>query len=197
MPLFSGKIEIISTTPDEELSSVDQIDCLAFSRALCRKSSYKAYSALLIHRRTLQCLNANVNLIVQEAEDARFKAFENREKTEQALANACISTMSSYPTRCPSIARKALESIMELQTFYLDERAGALVECVLERECAQAFLYKADKRLKKVEQALVERNDIHTVDDEGEPLDVQNVERVMHVMASIPGIERLWETKDE
>lgn len=191
MPLFAGKIEAISTIPDEELSSFDQIDLSAFHRARSKKPTYKSYNALLIHRCTLRSLKRNVDLMVEQANDALFKASENRRKTLQALAHACESTRSPHSLTCPPIAGKVLQNIIELQTFYHDERAIVLTECQVEQRRAQVLLVAVDERLTKTEQVLVKKFGIHTVDDEGNPLDMQDVERVIHVMASIPGNEGL------
>lgn len=186
MSLFFPTIETISTIPDEELSSVDQIDISALQQALSKKPTYKAYKALLVHRRTLQCLKMNVDLMVEVADDALYKALENRNKAEQALANACNSTMSLYPATCLPLSGKALQTIIELQTVYYDEKVGVLVECDFEQQRAQRVLDDVNKRVKKMEQALVKKFGIHTIDDEGNPLYMQNVERVIDVMASIP-----------
>lgn len=191
MPPFSGKIEPISIIPNEELSSIDQIDVSAFRRALLKKPTYKAYKALLVHRHTLQSLNLDVDLMVEQADDALYKASENRGKTERALANACDSSMYPYPTTCPPIASKAFQSIIELQTFYHDEKVCVLMECVSEQGRAQTLLRRVNSRVEKVEQALVKKFGIHTVDDEGNPLRMQDLERVIDVMASVPGIENL------
>ncbi|KAL9135605.1 MAG: hypothetical protein Q9175_003205 [Cornicularia normoerica] len=186
MPLFSGTTETISTVPEKELSSIDQIDIFAFRRALLKKPTYKAYKALLVHRRAIQCLKTNVDLMVKEADDALYKASENSRKTK-ALANDCDSTMSPSALTCPPIAGKVLQSIIELQTFYLDEREGVLIECVFEQGRALALLQEVNKKVEKVEHALVKKYGIHTVDDEGDPLDMRNVERIIDVMASTPG----------
>ena len=195
MSLSSRKIETISTVPDEELCSIDQIDISALGQALSKKPTYKAYKALLVHRHTLRCLKINVDHMVEVADAALCKASENRKKAEQTLVNACNSTVSPNPATSPPISGKALQTIIELQTMYYDEQVSVLVECDFEQGRAQRVLDDVNKRVKKIEQAWVKKFGYHTVDDEGNPVYMQqNVEPVLDVMASIPENEDLRES---
>ena len=191
MSLLSDNIESISTTPDEELSSLDQIDIYAVGRALARKSTYKAYKALLVHRRTLQCLQTNVDLTLEKANEALSMAVENIRKTEQAIANICDSPMYADPTTPPPIAYGVLTSILALQKFYYTERFEALRQCAFERGRVLAFTRAVDKRVEKVQKALVKKFGIVAVDDEGVPLELEEIEQVFDLLASIPGYEKL------
>lgn len=128
--------------------------------------------------------------MVDEADGAVGKAAENYRKTAQAIANSCNS--AALPP--PPIAGKALQTIIELQKFYHDQRMGVLVECSLERGRVSALVIEVNKRIAKVEQVLVKKYGIHTIDDEGKPLVMQNLERVIDIMASVPGIEKSWMT---
>ena len=192
MPGSSIENETISTVPNEKLSSIGQIHLPTLNRALKRKSTYKAYKALRVHRSTLECLNSNVNLRVGKADDALNKASEDRRNTEIALANACSSTASLYPTTRPAIVGEVLQGIIELQKFYQHEKADVLVECRREQRHVQTLIRAVNTKVEKVEKALVKKFGIHTVDDEENPLlNVHNVERIIDVMASIPGLENL------
>ena len=191
MPLVSGKIEPISIIPEEELSAVDQINVSAFRRALVKKPIYKAYCSLLAYRHALRRLKINVDLLVEEADDGLRKATENFNMTGQALVNACDSTKSPYPTTSPTVAGEVFKNIMELQKLYHAERLEVALECHFEEGYVRGRLYAANKRVQKLEAVLVKKFGIHAVDDEGKPLDMQNVERVIHVMASVPGTENL------
>ncbi|CAF9942255.1 MAG: hypothetical protein ALECFALPRED_009635 [Alectoria fallacina] len=191
MPLVFGKPEPISIIPEEELSAVDQINVSAFRRALVKKPTYKAYCSLLAYRRALRCLKINVDLLVEEADDGLRKATDNYNKTAQALANACDSTKSPWPTTCPTVAGEVFQNIMELQALYHEEKLEVCLECHFDEGRARAFLDAVNKRVQKLETVLVKKFGIHAVDDEGNPLDMQNAERVIHVMASIPGNENL------
>ena len=175
MPGSSIENETISTVPNEKLSSIGQIHLPTLSRALKRKSTYKAYKVR-----------------VGKADDALNKASEDRRTTETALANACASTASPYPITRPAIVGEALTGIIGLQKFYQHEKADILVECRREQSHVQTLIRAVNERVEKVEKALVKRFGIHTVDDEGNPLlNVHNVERIIDVMASIPGLENL------
>lgn len=190
MPQSSGKIETIAIVPDDELSSAYQIDLPSLNRALSRKPTYKVYKTLLVHHRTLKCLNSNVDLRVQKADAALNKASENLRNTAVTLANACNSTASANPATRPSIVGEVLQGIVELQTFYQREKVSVLLRCRWDQIQAQKFLQETSKRVKKVEQTLVKKYGIHTVDDEGNPLlNEHNVERIIDLMASVPGIE--------
>ena len=187
MALFTGKIEPISTAPDGKLCSFHQIDVEALCRALRKKPRYKAYKALLSHRRVLECLKTNLDLKAKEAVEARQKAINDYNKT-WALAHAChVSTESSRAIKCPAIAGEMLDTILEWQKFYQDQKVEALEECAVEHGRVQYFLLALNKRVEKVEGALVTRYGIWTTDEEGNPLDMCDVERVIDVMASIPG----------
>lgn len=192
MPFLAGEIEPITTTPDEELSSIDQINYPALTKAWLKKPTYKAYKTLVVHRRTLQRLSTNLDLIVQEASDAVSKASDNVKKTLQTYLDACGSTATSPdPTTSPPIAGEVLKTITELQAFYFAEKFDAGTQCSSERGRAHAVFDKVNERVQQMERALVKKFGIHTVDDEGLPLDMQDVERVIDVMASIPGNEKL------
>lgn len=185
-----GKIETISIVRDDELYSAYQIDLPSLNRALSRKPTYKTYKTLLVHQRTLECLNANVDLRVQKAEAALNKASENLKNTIVTLANACNSTASANPATRPPIVGGVLQGIMELQIFYQREKVSVLLQCRWDQIQAQRLLQQTSKRVNKVEQSLVKKYGIHTVDDEGEPLlNEHNVERIIDLMASVPGIE--------
>ena len=192
MPGSSIENETISTVPNEKLSSMGQIHLPTLSRALKRKSTYRAYKALRGHRSTLECLNAKVNLRAGKADDALNKASEDRRNTEIALTNACASTASPYPTTRPAIVGEVLRGIIGLQKFYEHEKVGLVVECRREQRHVQTLIRAVNKRVGKVEEALVQKFGIHTVDDEENPLlNVHNIERIIDVMASIPGMENI------
>lgn len=129
--------------------------------------------------------------IFEEAHDAQRKASDNYNKTAEALANACDATMSPYSTTSPPIVGKALQTILELQMFYHDERMGVVIERGVERGQVKGFLRAVNEKVEEVEQVLVKKYGIHTVDDEGNPLEMQDLERVIDVMASVPGIENI------
>ena len=191
MPHSSSKMEPISFVPDEKLSSIDQMDLSALSRALINKPTYKTYKNLLAHHRSLQCLNAKLELRVMNADDAFTEASANRENTVKALTNACNSTASPYPTTCPPVIGNVLQGIIELQRFYQEEKEKVLEECRREQSRVHTFILKTNKRVDKVEKALVKRFGIPTIDDEGNPMNMQTVERAIDVMAWIPGCENL------
>ena len=188
MPHSSSKMEPISTVPDEKLSSIDQIDLSALHRALIRKPTYKTYKILLAHYHSLQCLNANLELRIMDADDALTEASANRENTVIALTNACNSTASPYPTTRPPVIGNALQGIIELQMFYQKEKENVLEECRREQSRVHTFILKTNKKVDKVERVLVKKFGIPT-DDEGNPLNMQSVERAIDVMAWIPGCE--------
>ena len=189
MPRLSSNIEAISTVPDEKLNSISQLDLSALGRALSREPTYEAYKALLTYRRTLQSLNANVDVRVEHADDALNKTSEDLSNTATALVNVCTSP---GPTTCPSLVGEALRGTMKLQMLYQRENVNVLVNCRREQMQAQMHLQAVDKRVEEVEWALVKKYGIHTFDDEGNPLlSEHNVERMIDVMASVPGIEDL------
>ena len=130
--------------------------------------------------------------MVDEADGALQKASENFRKTVQTLAKACDSDTLPYPQTSPPIVGNALQSIIKQQKFYHDQRMGVLVERGFEAGRVLALLNEVNKRIAKVEQDLVKKYGIHTIDDEGNPLEIQNLERVIDVMASVPGIESSW-----
>ena len=186
MPHLTRKIEPISTVPDEKLSSSHQIDTEAFSRALRKKPSYKTYKTLLTHHRTLECLQKHLELKIQEAAEARHKAFKDYTKT-WSLAHAChVSTDSSRPVKCPAIAGDMLDDILVSQQFYTERRGEALEECERECEAVTGFLEKLKKRVEKVEGVLVKvervlgkKDVIGTPGGGVERLDRREVERVV------------------
>ena len=192
MPQSFSKIEAISTVLDEKLNSISQLDLLALDRGLSRKPTYEAYKTLLTYRRTLQSLNANVDLRVEQADDALSKTSEDLSNTATALVNACNSTASPCQTTRPTLVGEALSGTMKLQMLYQREKVNVLVNCRREQMQAQMYLQAVIKRVEEVEWALVEKYGIHTVDDEGKPLlNEHNVERMIDVMALVPGIEDL------
>ena len=189
MAHFTGKIEPISTVPDEKLSSSHQIDTEAFFRALRKKPTYKAYKALLSHRRVLECLQKNLELKVEEAAEARHKAFEDITKT-WSLAHAChVSTDSSRPIKCPAIAGDMLDSIMESQMFYAERRVEAFGECAQELDSVTGFLRALKKRVDKVEGVLMKKYVIGTPGDGVKTLDRRDMEHVLDAFALMAGIE--------
>ena len=190
MPQSFSKIEAISTVPDEKLDSISQLDLSALDRALTRSQTYEAYKTLLTYRRTLICLNANVDLRVEQANEALSKTSEDLSNTATALVNACNSTASPRQTTRPTFVREALRGTMKLQMLYQREKVNVLVNCRREQMHAQMYLQAVNKRVEEVERALVKEYGIHTVDDEGKVLlNEHNVERMIDVMASVPGIE--------
>ena len=189
MALFTGTIEPISTRPDEKLYSSLQIDIEAFSRALHKKPTYKAYKALLGHRLTLECLKHSLELKVKEAVEARDKASNNYTKTS-ALAHAChVSAGSSRPVKCPAIAGDMLDTVSEWQKIFQVRKREALDECEQELGLVQGWLERLRKRVEKVEGALVKAYGILKMIDEGHSLDVSDVEHVIHAFALMTGIE--------
>ena len=189
MPQSFSKIEAISTVPDEKLNSISQLDLPALGRALSRKPTYEAHNTLLTYRRTLQSLSANVDLRV---EDTLNKTSEDLSNTATALVNACNSRASPCQTTHPTLVSEALRSTIKLQMLYQREKVNVLVNCRREQMQAQMYLQAVNKRVEEVEWALVEKYGIHTVDDEGKPLlNEHNVERMIDVMASVPGTEDL------
>ena len=190
----SFKIEAISTMPDEKLNSISQLDHSALDRVLSRKPSYEAYKTLLTYRRTLQSLNANVDSRVAQADDALSKTSEDLGNTATALVNACCTSAASprHTITRPTLVVEALRATMKLQMLYQREKVDVLVNCRREQMQAQMHLQEVNRRVEKVEWALVRKYGIHTVDDEGMPLlNEHNVERMIDVMASVPGIEDL------
>lgn len=189
MAHFTGKIEPISTVPDEKLSSSHQIDTEAFFRALRKKPSYKTHKALLSHRRTLECLQKHLELKVEQAAEARYKAFKDCTKT-WSLAHAChVSTDSSRPIKCPAIAGDMLDSILESQKFYVDRRVEALEECAQECDSVTGFLEALKKRAEKVEGVLVKKYVIGTPGEGVERLDRRDMEHVVDTFALMARIE--------
>ena len=193
MTYSSDKIEAISTVLDEKLNSISQLDRSALDRGLSRKPTYEAYKTLLAYRHTLISLNANVDLRVEQADDALSKTSEDISNTATALVNACNSTASSpSQTARPALIREALSGTMKLQMLYQREKANALVDCRCEQMQAQMHLQAVTRRVEEVERALVKKYEIHAIADEGRPLlNEHNVERMIDVMASVPGIEDL------
>lgn len=194
MPLPSGKIESISSIPDEEVSAIDQIDLKAVVKAQSEKPTYKTYKTLLAHRRTLQCLQTNVDLLQEKAHKELSNAMENINKTQQALSDVYDSPTSPTPiptTTRPSTAAGVLLSILELQNLYLTKRFEILDHCSFEQGRAFALARGVKQRIKKVEKKLVKKYGIRTVDDEGNPVEMHDLERVIDVMASVPRIEKL------
>ena len=190
MPQSLSKIEAISTVPDKKFNSISQLDLSALDRALTRKPTYEAYKTLLTYRRTLTCLNANVDLRVEQADEALSKTSEDLSNTATALVNACNSTASPRQTTRRTLVGEALRGTMKLQMLYQREKVNVLVNCRREQMHAQMYLQAVNKRVEEVEWALVEKYGIHTVDDKGKPLlNEHNVERMIDVMASVPGIE--------
>ena len=189
MAHFTGKIEPISTVPDEKLTSSRQIDTEAFFRALRKKPSYKALEALLSHRRVLGCLQKNLELKVEEAAEARHKAFKDCTKT-WSLARAChVSTDSSRPVKCPAIAGDLLDSVFESQKFYVDRRVEALEECAQECDSVTGLLKALNKRVRKVEGVLEKKYVIGTLGDGGKTLDGREMEHVLDAFALMARIE--------
>lgn len=182
--------------PDEKLNSISQLDLSALARALSREPTYEAYKSLLTHRRTLQSLNANVDVRVEHADDALNKTSEDLSNTATALVNALVNACNSPPspgqTTRPSLVGEALRGTMKLQMLYQRENVNVLVNCRREQMQAQMYREAVDQRVEEVEWALVKKYGIHTFDDEGKPLlNEYNVERMIDVMASVPGVEDL------
>ena len=185
MAHLTGKIEPISTVPDEKLSSSRQIDTDAFSRALRKKPSYKTHKALLTHRRTLECLQKHLELKLEAADEACLKAFRDRNKT-WSLAQAChASANSSRPVKCPAIAGDVLDSIFESQHIYVQRRVEALEECAQECDSVTGFLEALNKRV----EILVKKYVIGTPGDGVETLDRQDMEHVVDAFALMAMIE--------
>ena len=154
MPRSSSKIEPLSTTPDETISSPDQIDRGALSRALTRKPTLKVHKTLLAHRRTLQCLIANLDLKVAQHDAADDRALDNYTETMSALIHACHATKSPYPETRPPIIGKALTAILHHQSLYRAITAELSFQCRFERGFTKGCLKEVEKRLKKVARAL-------------------------------------------
>lgn len=113
---------------------------------------------------------------------------QNINKTQQALEEIYDSPTTSTS---PSTAGGVLSNILELQNLYLTKRFEILGQCA--EECGGAFeLARGVKeRIKKVERGLVEEYGIRTVDDEGNAVEIKDLERVIDGMASVPGVEKL------
>ena len=189
MAHFTCKIEPISTVPDEKLCSSSQIDTEAFFRALRKKPSYKAYKALLSHRRALECLQKHLELKVDEAAEARNKAWKEWTKT-WSLSHAChVSADSSRPVKCPAIAGDALDSILESQQFYVERRAEAFEERAEEFGLVTAFLEALNKRAQKVEGVLGKKYVIGTLGDGEKHLDRREMEHLLDAFALMARIE--------
>ena len=190
MPLPPSKIESISSVPDEEVSAIDQIDLQAVVQAQSEKPTYKTYKTLLAYRRTLQFLQTNVDLLHEKANKELINAMENINKTQQALSDVYDSPTPTT-TRPSSTAEGVLLHILELQNLYLVKRLDVLGQCA--EECGRAFELNrvVKERIGKVEKRLVKKYGIRTVDDEGNPVEMHDLERVIDVMASVPGIEKL------
>ena len=116
---------------------------------------------------------------------------ENHSKTEQTLADVCDSTKSPYPITRPSIAGSVLETIIDLQIVYSKEKEDVLLKYNLERGYVLGSLDYVSSRIRKMERALVKKYGIHTIDDKGNPLDMENVERAIDLMVWISRIENL------
>ena len=167
MPQLSSNIEAISTVPDEKLNSISQLDLSALDRALSRNPTYEAYKTLLTYRRTLQSLKANVDLRVEQADDALSKTSEDLGNTAAALVNACTSALSPGHTTRLNLVGEALRGTMKLQMLYQRENVNGLVDCRREQMRAQMYLHTVDKRVEEVEWDLVMKYGIHIVDDGG------------------------------
>ncbi len=183
MPLVSGKFKP-STIPIDKLNDPAVLEAAS-------KPTYKNYKFLLAHRRTVQSFKTNLDLMVKAAYDALFEAAENYSKTYQILTDACDSTKSPFPNTRPSIAGDVLQKIIEMQGVYSKEKEDVLLEYNLERGYVLGELVYMNRRIRKVERALVKRYGIHTIDDDGNPLDMQNVERAIDLMAWISKTEKL------
>ena len=171
MPQSSSKIKAISMVSDKKLNSISQLDLSALSRALSKTPTYETYKTLLTYRRTLQLLSANVDLRVEQADDVLSKTSEDLGNMATALANACNSTASpSQTTRPTLLVREALRETMKLQMLYEREDVNERVNCRHEQIQVQMHLQAVIKRVEKVEEALVKKYGVHTVDDEGKPL---------------------------
>ena len=193
MSLPSGTIKSISSVPDEEVSAIDQIDLQAVCDAQSSKPTYKAYKTLLAYGRTLHFLQTNVDLLPEKANKELSDALENISKTQQALADVYDSPTSPTPTTTtrPSTAGGILLKILQLQQLYLAQRLEILGQCFFEQGRAFALARGVKERIKKVEKYLVKKYGIRTVDDEGNPVEMHDLERVIDVIASVPGIEKL------
>ena len=189
MPHSSSKIERISTTPDEELSSFDQIDRRALSQALIRKPTFEAHKALLAHRHTLECLIAKLGLKAEQYNTAFDTASDNYTKTVSALTQVCNYTASPYPKTDTPIVGHAFISILKLQKLYMDARWDASFTCHFEYGFVQGHLHALEKKAKKVERTLARSSNAPTiVDGEGKLLDIESVKRGFRdVVASVPG----------
>lgn len=193
MPQSSGKIETIGDVSDAFLSSPYQIDIPSLNRALSRKPTYKTYKTLLVHQRTLKCLNANVDRRLQKADAELDFASESLKRTAgylaDALADACNSTASPTTTETdPTIVGSTLRAIIGHQTFSQEVSMADVLECRSDQLHARKLLEGTSERVKKVEQKLVKKYDILTVDDEGKQLlDEHKMERVIDLMVAMPG----------
>ncbi len=168
MSLMSGKFKT-STIPIDKLNDPAVLEAAS-------KPTYKNYKFVLAHRRTLQSFKTKLDLMVKAAYDVLFEAVENHSKTYQTLTDVCDFTKSPFPTTRPSIAGDVLQTIIELQVVYSKEKEDVLLEYTIERGYVLGRLGYLNSRIRKMERALVKKYGIHTVDDEGNPLDMQNVE---------------------
>ena len=179
MPQLPGNIEAISTVPDEKLNSTSQLELPTLDRALSQKPSYEAYHTLLTYRRTLQSLNTNVDLRVEQADNALSKTSEDLGNTAAALVSACCASAASPGlTARSNLVAEALRGTMKLQMLYQRENVDGLVNCRREQMRAQMYLRAVDRRVEEVEAALVAKYGIRSVDEEGKRLlDGHDVER--------------------
>ena len=107
---------------------------------------------------------------IERADDALRKASQNGSKMAQALANTCDYYTSPYPRACSPTTGKVSNSIIELQTIHHDMRVGAFLwSAASSGGVRRHFSGKVNKRMKKVEQALVKKFGVITVDDEADP----------------------------
>ena len=189
MAHFTCKFEPISTVPDEKLCSSSQIDIEAFFRALRKKPSYKAYKALLSHRRILERLQKHLELKAEEAAEARNKAWKEWTKT-WSLSHAChVSADSSRPIKCPAIAGDVLDSILESQQFYVERRVEAFEECAQEFGSVTGLLEALNKRVQKVEAVLEKMYVIGTLGDREKELDRREMEHLLDAFALMARVE--------
>ena len=168
MPQSSSKIEPLSTTPDEKISSVNQIDRRALNRALIRKPSFKVLKTLLAHRRSLQCLIAKLDLKVEKSDAAKERARHNYGRTMSALRRACHSTKSPYPKTRPRIIGDALTAILHLQSLYMAISSGYSRDCREDRRFTKGCLQEVEKRLKKVARVLARSSRVSVIVDHEE-----------------------------
>lgn len=182
----------ISSVPDKELCSIHQIDVEALNDVLeeakSNKSSYKAYKALLAHRRTLKCLKTSVNLQQEKANKQLSKAWQNIYNTEQDLDDVNDSpNLPDSTTRAP-IDFGILLSILELQKLYHAQKFAAFGECGHQRGQIDGLLCAVNGKIKDVEKALMKEFRVRTVDHEGNVLEGRDLEHAIDAMASAHGI---------